>query len=60
MKAEEEVGCVTLSLIMSPEAAPAGHRRRESGASERSQIVRDGAGGDGGDWPPTTVVMVDG
>lgn len=51
---------MTLSLIMSPEAAPAGHRRRESGASERSQIVRDGAGGDGEDWPPTTAVMVDG
>lgn len=50
---------MTLPLIMSAEAAPAGHIRRESGASERSQTVRDGAGGDGGDWLPTTAVMVD-
>lgn len=49
---------MTLPLIMSSEAAPDGHIRRESGASEGSQIVGDGAGGDGGDWP-TTAVMAD-
>lgn len=50
---------MTLTLIMSSEAAPDGHIRRESGASEGSQTVRDGAGRDGGDWPPTTAVVAD-
>ena len=48
---------MTLPLIMSSDAAPAGHKRRESGASEGSQTVRDGAGRDGEDRPPTTAVM---